>query len=267
MIDEAARRFKVSNRVRHQQESRTYYAMPYIEHISFDLWMTLIRTHPAYKQKRAELFCRWFAIADLSEAEKMIRKTDLMANHINETTGGNLDAFELYLIVLHQLNAKPENITLERLKEFYFETEQLFLSLPPVPIDPSVTDAFRMLQESGITMNILSNTGFVKGYMLRRFLHEAGWDKYFLFCIFSDETGHSKPNMSMFSDVWETLKQSYPAGRELRKNQVFHFGDNQHADVDGAEEFGFKAGRFHPDGPGFYLQVKTALHATGVLTT
>ncbi len=227
-----------------------------IKHISFDLWMTLIRTHPEYKRKRAELFCHFFSVDNLDLVEKAIRKIDLMANHINETTGGNIDALELYMMVLQEVHPDWKSFGIEALQTFYAETEKLFKNYFPIAIDDSVTQALQMVLDSGITMNILSNTGFIKGTMLRKVIEKLGWDSYFTFTIFSDELGHSKPNSKMFQEVWNGVSK---LNHTIEKGEVMHFGDNPFADVEGAANFGFSAALFLPKQSTFYQQLKMVI--------
>ncbi|MES2772839.1 MAG: HAD family hydrolase [Bacteroidota bacterium] len=234
-----------------------------IKHLSLDLWMTLIRSHPAYKRKRAELFCRFFSVADLDAAEKAIRKIDLMANHINETTGGNIDAVELYLLVLHEVHNDWKSISPSDLRSFYKETERLFEEFTPLPADESVTEGLQMAQDGGITMNILSNTGFIKGYMLQKGLDQLGWSRYFSFSLFSDETGHSKPHPSMFDAVWTGVTKLNDGNGAIAKTEILHFGDNPFADVEGAARYGFASALFTPEQPDFCSQLKNAINRNG----
>ena len=227
-----------------------------IKHISFDLWMTLIRTHPEYKRKRAELFCHFFSVDNLELVEKAIRKIDLMANHINETTGGNIDALELYMMVLQEVHPDWKSPGIDTLQSFYAETEKLFNTYLPLAADDSVTQALQMVSDSGITINILSNTGFIKGDMLRKAIEQLGWASYFMFTIFSDETGCSKPNIKMFQEVWNGVSKLNNA---IEKSEVLHFGDNPFADVEGASKFGFSAALFSPKQTTFYQQLEMVI--------
>lgn len=235
-----------------------------IQHISFDLWMTLIQSHPEFKKKRAELFCRFFSVKNLEAAEKAIRKVDLMANHINETSGGNIDSLELYMLVLQDVSSDWKSFKQEALQSFYAETGLLFKTYAPLPVDDSITGALQMITDSGITMNILSNTGFIKGRMLRHSLAQLGWSQYFLFTIFSDETGHSKPHNLMFETVWNRVGAIKSYAGKIEKKNILHFGDNPFADVGGAEKFGFSSALFVPGKRSFYRQIEQVLKTHGI---
>ena len=240
--------------------------MPEIHHISLDLWMTLIRTHPEFKKKRAELFCRFFSVPDLDETEKTIRKIDLAVNHINETTGGNVDSLEMYLLVLHLLKDDAKTTTIDALTDFYTDSEKLFFDYMPIGVDDSVEDGLKMLEGKGITMNILSNTGFINGRILRKYLETVNWERYFTFQVYSDETNYSKPHPLMFDAVWLGLQKNNTGELSVHKNNILHFGDNPTADVDGAERYGFQAALYQPGQASFYQQIKNVLHETSVRT-
>ena len=231
-----------------------------IQHVSFDFWITLIRTHPEFKRERAALFCRFFSVTDVEATEKVIRKVDLMANHINDLTGGNLQPLELYLLVLQEVHPDWKSISLQDLETFYTATGKLFGAYMPLPVDDTVELALNMLLERGITMNILSNTGFIKGHILRKSLEQLGWTNFFSFTVFSDETGHSKPHHAMFEKVWEDVKKR---GELLNKPDVLHLGDNPVADIEGAKKFGFSSALFLPGKGTFYQQLSKAINPNG----
>ncbi|RYD21052.1 MAG: HAD family hydrolase, partial [Spirochaetia bacterium] len=68
------------------------------KHYSFDLWMTLIRSNPAFKLERTRFFYQHFNCKEktLEEVGLVFRQIDVMCNAINEKTGGNIHAEEMY---------------------------------------------------------------------------------------------------------------------------------------------------------------------------
>ena len=86
-------------------------------------------------------------------------------------------------------------------------------------------------------MSILSNTGFIKGYTLRKIITDYELEQYFSFQIYSDEVGFSKPNYKTFQLVYDQINSS----KKITKKEVLHIGDNSVADYDGAIKFGFSA--------------------------
>lgn len=206
-------------------------------HFSFDLWLTLIKSHPEFKAKRVELFSSFFNVdKPIEEVAKTVKYYDDLCNTINEVTGGNIDTFEMYLMILGSLNVDIKELNKEKLNEFYVKSEDLFLEYRPVVIFENIHDFFEDIKNQGKTINILSNTGFIKGKTMRKFLIHENLDQYIDFHIYSDEINCSKPNPLIFQEVKNKIKD-----QDLPMHQILHIGDNPVADYQGAKDFGFSA--------------------------
>jgi putative hydrolase of the HAD superfamily len=93
-------------------------------HFSFDLWLTLIKSHPEFKAKRVELFSSFFDVdKPITEVAKTVKYYDDLCNTINEVTGGNIDTFEIYLMILGALDVDVKLLNKEKLNEFYQKSE------------------------------------------------------------------------------------------------------------------------------------------------
>ncbi|MFS4472229.1 HAD family hydrolase [Chryseobacterium sp. T20] len=206
-------------------------------HFSFDLWLTLIKSHPEFKAKRVELFSSFFNVdKPMEEVAKTVKYYDDLCNTINEVTGGNIDTFEIYLMILGALDVDVKLLNKEKLNEFYNKSEELFLEYKPVVIFENIHDFFEDIKNQGKTINILSNTGFIKGKTMRKFLIHENLDQYIDFHIYSDEINCSKPNPLIFQEVKNKIKD-----QDLPMHQILHIGDNPVADYQGAKDFGFSA--------------------------
>ncbi len=206
-------------------------------HFSFDLWLTLIKSHPEFKAKRVELFSSFFNVEKpIEEVAKTVKYCDDLCNTINEVTGGNIDTFEIYLMILGALDVDVKRLNKEKLNAFYSKSEDLFLEYKPVVIFENIHDFFEDIKNQGKTINILSNTGFIKGKTMRKFLIHENLDQYIDFHIYSDEINCSKPNPLIFQEVKNKLKD-----QDLPLHQILHIGDNPVADYQGAKDFGFSA--------------------------
>jgi len=206
-------------------------------HFSFDLWLTLIKSHPEFKAKRVELFSSFFNVdKPIEEVAKTVKYYDDLCNTINEVTGGNIDTFEIYLMILGALDVDVKMLNKEKLNAFYNKSEELFLEYKPVVIFENIHSFFEDIKNQGKTINILSNTGFIKGKTMRKFLIHENLDQYIDFHIYSDEINCSKPNPLIFQEVKNKIKD-----QELPMNQILHIGDNPVADYQGAKDFGFSA--------------------------
>ncbi|MDR4951904.1 HAD-IA family hydrolase [Chryseobacterium sp. ES2] len=206
-------------------------------HFSFDLWLTLIKSHPEFKAKRVELFSSFFNVEKpIEEVAKTVKYYDDLCNTINEVTGGNIDTFEIYLMILGALDVDVKQLNKEKLNAFYSKSEDLFLEYKPVVIFENIHDFFEDIKNQGKTINILSNTGFIKGKTMRKFLIHENLDQYIDFHIYSDEINCSKPNPLIFQEVKNKVKD-----QDLPLHQILHIGDNPVADYQGAKDFGFSA--------------------------
>ena len=207
-------------------------------HFSFDLWLTLIRSNPEFKRKRNLLFKDFFEInASIEKVTEVVRYYDVLCNNINEKTGLNLSTYEIYYLILGALEVNLESNGLERLAAFYDETEALFFNNKPELIFPDIKLQFEEIVAEGKSINILSNTGFIKGKSLRKLISYYELADFISFQIYSDEVGFSKPNKEIFQMVFDQVKES----KKIPKNEVLHIGDNSIADYNGAINFGFEA--------------------------
>lgn len=208
------------------------------KHISFDLWLTLIKSNPEFKSKRNLLFREFFEISKpIEEIAAVIRKFDVLTNSINEKAGRNFDTFEIYYLILDALGVDIENFSKDNLNDFYLKTEELLLEHKPLLLSDDIPAFLKSLKDKGITMNILSNTAFVKGKSLRKIIAHYGLEDCFAFQLFSDETGFSKPCEEMYALAYENILRI----GAIAKEEVLHVGDNRVSDYNGAKHFGFGA--------------------------
>lgn len=216
--------------------------MSLYKHYSFDLWLTLIRSNPDYKKERANFFYKHYNFKKKSSVEvnHIFRQVDLMCNAINERTGKNIDAEEMYLMVICMVNENSiplGEIDIDAVCEHM--ERLLFNYLPFVYCDETSAVLNHLKQNENNSMSILSNTGFIKGVTLRKVLAELNLSDLFDFQLYSDETGFSKPNTALFQLMVNTAME-YRKGR-LRLNEILHVGDNPVADLAGAEAAGISS--------------------------
>lgn len=213
------------------------------KHYSFDLWLTLIKSNPTFKKERALFFHKHLNAAKkpLVEVELLFRKVDLMSNAINQKSGRNLDVEEMYLMIIYELNGSNsifENLDMEWLLH---EMEQLFFLYIPTIYHPETLSTLKSLKEiPNISMNILSNTGFIKGATLRIALEKIGIAHFFNFQLYSDEVNLSKPNVEFFSLMIEKIYEERKCDN-LVLDDIIHIGDNIIADIHGANHLGINS--------------------------
>ncbi|POY36982.1 dehalogenase [Solitalea longa] len=214
--------------------------MTFYQHYSFDLWLTLIKSNPLFKTKRTLFFYENFNTKgkSLDEVGVVFRQVDLLCNSINEKTGGNIDAEEMYLMVISIINDYSicfDDVDINRL---YEEMELLLFNfLPLVYCDQTLNVLERLKNRENTTISLLSNTGFIKGRTLRKVLQELEVDQYLDFQLYSDEEGLSKPNEKLFQLMINEIKD-FRKEEIINKKQIIHIGDNEHADFYGAQTIG-----------------------------
>lgn len=207
-------------------------------HYSFDLWLTLIKSHPDFKIKRSSLLKEYFSIhKSLEEVHESVRKYDLICNKISEQTGLHISFEQIICLILYDLEVGIEDINPSVLENLYQKTEYLFLQYKPSLIEPEINKVLSELIKERKTISILSNTAFIRGVTLRKILEDYEIGKYFSFQIYSDEVGFSKPNNKIFDLVFEEVMKI----KKIERKEILHIGDNNFADYDGALEASFAA--------------------------
>lgn len=206
-----------------------------IKHISFDLWLTLIKSHPEFKMKRAEYFCKEFNPFCLSSKEvfEIVKGIDKACDSLNEIKGSKVPAVSMYNRILKKMGINSNYITKELTEEIKSVIDKLFLELQPEFLNPTIIPMLTTLKDIGYSLNISSNTGFIEGDIIVETLKNLKIYEYFNFCIFSDEISASKPSNIFFQHVCRDSN--------LDKKEILHIGDNYKADYEGAIKFGFKA--------------------------
>jgi putative hydrolase of the HAD superfamily len=209
--------------------------MQLYKHYSFDLWLTLIKSNPNFKKERALFFHKNFNSKkkNIEEVEKIFRQVDIICNSINEKTGKNIDADEMYLMVIYLLNDSSDLFSDINLEWLYQEMENLVFNFLPIIYSdetPGIIERIKQTQKS--TIGILSNTAFIKGQTLRKVLENLQIAQYFDFQLYSDEVGLSKPNQSFFDVMIQTATAKH-AETSIKLNEIIHIGDNPKADIEG----------------------------------
>lgn len=220
-------------------------ALKNIKHLSFDLWLTLIKSNPNFKKQRALYFYNNLNTLkkSIEEVELTFREVDVMCNAINEKTGKNIWAEEMYLMVIYKLNDSLVPFEDIDLGILYKEIEQLVFKNMPLLIEPSIFNFLDHMKKSqNLTLNILSNTAFIKGSTLRLVLDHLAISQYFDFQIYSDEVGASKPSAEIYDILFQKILITQNSDK-VRLEEILHIGDNLKADILGAKASGINA--FH----------------------
>jgi putative hydrolase of the HAD superfamily len=206
-----------------------------IKHISFDLWLTLIKSHPEFKEKRAEFLKKEFNpnANSISEIKEIVQETDKICDRLNEMSGRKVPVEAMYRRILLKLGYNHELITDDLLYKIKLHVNDLFMNFQPIFLNNSILSMLRFFKKDGYNLSISSNTGYIEGNVLTATFSNLNIASYFEFCIFSDEIGASKPSSLFFDKVFDRIS--------AEKEEVLHIGDNYKADYEGAMRYGFKA--------------------------
>ena len=206
-----------------------------VRHISFDLWLTLIKSHPRFKEERAIFLKKEFNPCGYSVKEiiGIVQNTDKVCDRLNEIRGGKIPTEVMYRRILERMGNEIKSVTDEVINQIKNRINELFMDFQPLFLNEFIAPMLENLYREGYTLNIGSNTGFIEGSTISRTLKNMGISHYFKFCIYSDQIEASKPSFRFFNKIYEKLN--------MEKESILHIGDNHKADYQGALEFGFKA--------------------------
>jgi putative hydrolase of the HAD superfamily len=205
-----------------------------IKHISFDLWMTLIRSNPDFRKKRAEIIAKKFnpGNKNVEEIIQLIIDTDKNCDRYNESRNTKIPAVKMYSAILKKMGIP--SVAIQHNADLLMNiSNELFLEYSPLLLNSHIPDTLKTLKDSGLNLSIGSNTGFIEGNILKSLLDKLNILHYFSFLIFSDEMKMSKPSARFYLRIWENTT--------FHKSEILHVGDNPINDYQGAVDFGFNA--------------------------
>lgn len=200
---------------------------------SFDLWMTLIRSHPLYKEYRTYIYSKDFNPLGYSfdQVKHIIKQTESFCNKTNELVGLNINRREIICMILNNLGNNVKYINTKQLELIEKKSDELILQYPPQLYDKDTKNVIEKLSYIA-DLFIISNTGYVTGEQLTYALNHLGIKQYFKKIFYSDEVGYSKPSLEMFRTFFSYL------GPIQMNMQILHVGDNIVTDVDGPTKCG-----------------------------
>lgn len=209
----------------------------YFEHLSFDLWLTLIKSNPEFKSAKVEYIRQNYNPQSWSadSINETMRKVDRECTRLCEITGRNFDPLYMWGLILLEIGYERGSKTLTegKLYEIHRTVQDLYLKYPPLLYSDETLPTLEILYKNTELMTIGSNTGFVIGKSVRKALKELGILQFFRGEVFSDECGWAKPNEKFFEEV---IKLSH-----CSISHVMHIGDNPVADLEGPEQVGINA--------------------------
>lgn len=207
--------------------------MKKINQVSFDIWLTLLKSNPEFKRQKVELLKEKYNPKGLSFAEikDIMRNIDVQSTRVAEITERNFDPKSMIAMIL--LNMGDTKINKSLVETIHSEFQELYLENLPFLYDEDTKLVLKKLNDLGFTLNVASNTGFIIGETVREALDHLGIYQYFDYGTFSDECGFAKPSPNFFAEVEDS--------GEYYKGNILHVGDNPYADGYGAESYGMRS--------------------------
>jgi len=207
-----------------------------IKHISLDLWNTLLISNPNFSIERVKYFSNNF-LRNIKKdlISKEIEDIGIESDLINMSEGISIPSEKMYSKLLSK-----HNIILDegQLKKIYSDLELIFLkNLPSVMYKKDVLKkCFENLLSKDYSLNISSNTAYIKGKTLINVLEKFELKQYFKFFIFSDEINYSKPSINFFEKLLKNCEK-----QKINKENIIHIGDSIEADIKGANQCEIKS--------------------------
>ena len=205
-----------------------------IKHISFDFWRTLALSNPKFSELRLlYLQKNHLEHLDLVTIDKIIEKVGDEVDEINMNDGVSLPPSTMYSMVFNKLDHPINSVCLKKIIE---DIDSIFLENPPKLFSKEIPKILEELKIHNFSMNISSNTAYIKGNVLEKAMKLLNIHDYFNFFIFSDEINHSKPSPHFFKSVIDSC-----SNLGISSKEIIHVGDNYRADILGATESQIKS--------------------------
>ncbi len=208
-----------------------------IDLVSFDVWKTLIVPGPEeHGIKRAEL------IRDLLAPTENVHFVHELSVRVSREQDALMDSTGVQYGLTERIRGIYD--LLPREKRVPTITDQVIELLdsyqagvirqyPPKFLEKDLLDTLSQLRGQGLSLALISNTGYLAGRHMLPVLKDIGILEYLEYTLFSDEVGVAKPNHKIF----DALK-----GKSgLEGQRIVHVGDNYLADYRGAISAGLKS--------------------------
>lgn len=195
--------------------------------ISFDLWKTLIVSHPLYKRARVELFhdfvnSKYNLSVPIDFINNKIRGNELYADTLMEQ-GGIQYPTDLFLLQLVKKLAVGRNVSHVDIDELKGKLQTLIEEYPPRFID-GAEETLIHLRDNHIPMVLLSNTVMVSAWQMLGF--SEMWEKYMSSSFYSDRENICKPHPRFFALPFQPRHDWENEGPFTKDIPTYHVGDN-----------------------------------------
>ena len=215
--------------------------MPQVNTVTFDLWQTLIIDTPEVSRPRAQRRLNGilevlrkeghaYVLDDLQRANRSSFKI-LDAIRDQELKDVTFDE-QIDLYVKEVDAALPGVLSQGARAGIVREYIDSYMEHPP-RVDEHAVDVLAKIDQMGLKLGLICNTGATPGMTQRVFLKQRGIAQFFDVLVFSDEERLSKPAPRIFHLTLERLG--------ALASETVHVGDHPTNDVVGAKQAGLRA--------------------------
>ena len=204
--------------------------------ISFDFWNTLYGNgdEPERHNRRIRYFYNLISTyidADYSTIEKAFKASTKYFLHEWQNNFRTPTAHERIQLMSDKLSVTLKENDIEKTADYF---GNLIFSVPP-EFNPINLEIVRQLSNL-YPIGLISDTGYISGKYIRKFLTEQDMISPFSSLVFSDEQPHCKPHNSVFNLTCKNLN--------VPCSHLIHIGDLEKTDIKGAIEAGGFAIRY-----------------------
>lgn len=194
-----------------------------IKHVSFDMWGTIIKGNPKFKEELAKRLLAYVCMefnhkVTLDNVRIAYKKATKFSNDCNCAIGTSISQDQIIFLLLSDL-AKPEDIKFEHIRRVSRMVDTVFLENPCELIDEAGMRIVKhYCDKLNVSTSILSNTNLLLGSHLDIILKRTALFDMFKFRLYSDQTGRSKPGAEAYYDLKMSLKK-------VNSSECLHVGD------------------------------------------
>lgn len=202
-----------------------------VKHVSFDFWNTLAVPNLEFSAARTRVIAEYYGIPE-EDAKRIYTSVKNFSDTAAELTGFGTTR-ENVMKLLNAQMPKDKRLDDENLEILSGVIDDLFAAFPPT-IPERLVHLVKALRSRGVTVNILSNTNFIRGETLNEVVLEPEFgENFFAFQMFSDEWDMAKPSEEFFVSMLRFARRAARAGEGCMTYEVLHIGDNDITDISG----------------------------------
>ena len=214
--------------------------MNHIRCVTFDLWLTLIKSNAQSHSERVRLLSNAFGVEPSGSFSQLVRDVSKELDVRSEQTGTDYDCGDRVDLLAEKLGMPP--FLPSRRAMLVRQCQSSIRKHQPSLIDHAIIDVLTTLRGMGIKTALISNTGYPEAPVMRDIMKNLGLSPLFDLMLFSSEMGIAKPSPAVYQQVCDKLG--------VHPDEILHVGDSRKADYEGARSFGARALLFSPESEG-----------------